>query len=46
MALDFTKLSSSHSVDTVNDPRKIFHALPAKDKKYQYLRDVPGAGLI
>src|SRR4051812_44817729 len=30
------------SADTVTDPQKLFQALPAKNKKYAYLRDVQG----
>ncbi len=42
MTLDFKKLNTGKSADTIFDPQKIFHALPAKDKKYTYLRDVQG----
>ena len=40
MTLDFTKLSTGSSVDTVVSPTEIFRALPAKQPKYTYLRDV------
>lgn len=43
MVLDFSKLSSGgNTADTIVDPQKIFHALPSKDRRYQYLRDVQG----
>jgi len=40
MALDFTKLGSSGAADTALPPREIFAALPEKDPKYNYPRDV------
>ena len=40
MALDFSKLGSSGAADTALPPREIFAALPAKDPKYNYPRDV------
>jgi hypothetical protein len=41
MTLDFSKLGTGQSVDTVLKPREIFNALPNKDsKKFQYPRDV------
>jgi replicative superfamily II helicase len=42
VSLDFTKLAGKQTADTILDPQKIFHALPEKDKKYKYLRDVQG----
>ncbi len=42
MNLDFAKLAGKQTADTISDPQKIFHALPEKDKKYKYLRDVQG----
>lgn len=38
--LDFTKLSSKTASDSATEPRRIFSALPAKDPKYGYARDV------
>jgi hypothetical protein len=38
----FSSLDEGSTVDTVTDPQKIFHALPAKALKYEYLRDVQG----
>ena len=40
MALDFSRLGSSGAADTALPPREIFAALPAKDSKYSYPRDV------
>lgn len=40
MPLDFEKLASGGSVDTVLSPGEIFRALPAKDSKFEYPRDV------
>jgi superfamily II DNA or RNA helicase len=40
MDIDFGKLLSGDSVDTIIDPRKLFSALPKKSNKYSYLRDV------
>lgn len=37
---DFKSISSSSSIDTILSPRDIFSALPTKNKKYQYPRDV------
>jgi DEAD/DEAH box helicase/Helicase C-terminal domain len=38
--LDFTQLSSTAASDTATEPRRIFSALPSKDPKYSYARDV------
>ncbi len=40
MTIDFGKLISGDSIDTIVDPRKLFSALPKKSTKYSYLRDV------
>ena len=41
MILDFNKLGTGQSVDTVLSPREIFNALPSKTStKFQYPRDV------
>lgn len=40
MAIDFRRLGTTSSSDTVLHPRKIFRLLPKKTKKYQYPRDV------
>lgn len=40
MPLDFEKLDSGSSADTVLSPDEIFRALPAKDTRFEYLRDV------
>lgn len=42
LQLDFGKLGSGKSANTVTDPQKIFHALPQRDPRYAYLRDVQG----
>jgi Helicase C-terminal domain/Type III restriction enzyme, res subunit len=42
MAIDFSRLGGSSSADTVTDPQKLFQALPAKAKRFRYLRDVQG----
>lgn len=42
MPIDYSKLSGGASADTVTDPQKLFQALPAKDKRFRYLRDVQG----
>ena len=42
MAIKYDSGTKGPSADTVTDPQKLFHALPAKDKKYAYLRDVQG----
>jgi len=38
--IDFTKLKADNTVDTIIKPRELFSALPQKDAKYQYPRDV------
>jgi len=39
--IDFSKIGSGNTVDTVLPPREIFNALPQKDSvKFQYPRDV------
>ena len=38
--IDFSKLQTTNNVDTILDPRDLFSALPDKDTKYQYPRDV------
>ncbi|MFV0820249.1 DEAD/DEAH box helicase family protein [Legionella micdadei] len=40
MPLDFSKLGSGQTADTVLKPREIFNALPKKNPKFQYPRDV------
>lgn len=40
MNINFEKLLSGDSVDTIIEPRKLFSALPKKASKYSYLRDV------
>src|SRR6266699_1388954 len=42
MAIKYGSGNGGPSADTVTDPQKLFQALPAKDKKYAYLRDVQG----
>ena len=42
MAIKYDSGAKGPSADTVTDPQKLFQALPAKDKKYAYLRDVQG----
>ncbi|MEY9252337.1 hypothetical protein ABH989_006196 [Bradyrhizobium ottawaense] len=42
MAINYGSGTGGPSADTVTDPQKLFQALPAKDKKYAYLRDVQG----
>jgi Helicase C-terminal domain/Type III restriction enzyme, res subunit len=42
MPLKYDMAGSGQSADTVTDPQKLFQALPAKAKKYAYLRDVQG----
>ena len=39
MSIDFSKLLKSTKSDDI-EPRDIFMALPGKDKKYEYPRDV------
>lgn len=38
----FDGLDGGSTVDTVTAPKQIFHALPSKSAKYEYLRDVQG----
>ncbi len=40
MKIDFSKISVGTSLETIIEPRAIFAALPAKHKKFGYLRDV------
>lgn len=40
MDIDFDELGLGEAADTVLEPRAIFSALPAKDSRYQYPRDV------
>lgn len=40
MTVDFTRLSAGSAVDRATEPRRIFSALPAKNAKYSYPRDV------
>jgi len=40
MSLDFSKIGTGSTVDTVLPPREIFNALPNKGSKFQYPRDV------
>lgn len=40
MAIDFGRLGTTSSSDTVLHPREIFRLLPRKTSKYQYPRDV------
>jgi superfamily II DNA or RNA helicase len=42
MAIRYDMAGAGQSADTVVDPQKLFQALPAKAKKYAYLRDVQG----
>jgi Helicase C-terminal domain/Type III restriction enzyme, res subunit len=42
MAINYGSGTNGPSADTVTDPQKLFQALPAKSKKYAYLRDVQG----
>lgn len=42
MAINYGSGGDGPSADTVTDPQKLFQALPSKDKKYAYLRDVQG----
>lgn len=46
MPLDFSKLGSGSKADTAVDPRTIFSALPNKDSRYGYLRDVQAEVLV
>jgi hypothetical protein len=45
MQIDFEKLVSGDSMDTLIEPRKIFSTLPNKAAKYSYLRDVQSEAL-
>lgn len=38
--LNFKELNTGNTVDTITNPRDLFTALPAKNQKYQYPRDV------
>ena len=38
--LDFSRISSGSTSDSATEPRRIFSALPSKDRKYNYPRDV------
>jgi hypothetical protein len=38
--LDFSKISDGSASDSATEPRRIFAALPSKDGKYGYARDV------
>ncbi len=38
--IDFNKLNTENTIDTLINPRDLFSALPHKDSKYQYPRDV------
>src|SRR5215204_1939772 len=38
--LDFSQISSGSTSDSATEPRRIFSALPSKDRKYNYPRDV------
>jgi hypothetical protein len=40
MPLDFNKIERPSISDSVTEPRRIFTALPSKDSKYSYPRDV------
>jgi hypothetical protein len=40
MPLDFSKIAAPSNAETLIKPREIFAALPGKDPKYNYLRDV------
>ena len=42
MAINYGSGNDGPSADTVADPQKLFQALPGKNKKYAYLRDVQG----
>jgi hypothetical protein len=44
VAINYGSGNGGPSADTVTDPQNLFQALPAKDKKYAYLRDVQGDG--
>ncbi len=38
--IDFNKLNTENTIDTLINPRDLFSALPHKNEKYQYPRDV------
>jgi len=38
--LDFSRITTSSTSDSATEPRRIFSALPSKDGKYSYPRDV------
>jgi hypothetical protein len=40
--IDFTQLTTKNTIDTLTNPRDLFSALPYKNIKYQYPRDVQG----
>ncbi len=40
--IDFSQLTTENTIDTLTNPRDLFSALPHKDIKYQYPRDVQG----
>lgn len=40
MDLDFSKITGTSTSDSLVDPRAVFASLPAKDARYNYLRDV------
>lgn len=40
MNLDFSKITGASTSNSLIDPREVFASLPAKDAKYNYLRDV------
>jgi len=40
--IDFSQLTTENTIDTLTNPRDLFSALPHKDTKYQYPRDVQG----
>jgi hypothetical protein len=40
MALDFTRMRRVSAADSATEPRRVFTALPQKDPKYGYARDV------
>ncbi len=39
-SLDFSQLGAGSASNTATEPRRIFAALPSKDPKYAYPRDV------
>ncbi|HEX6665816.1 MAG TPA: DEAD/DEAH box helicase [Solirubrobacterales bacterium] len=38
--LDFSRISDGSTLDSATEPRRIFSALPSKERKYNYPRDV------